>query len=143
MGVLDNYTQTFISDNRHQFIDSNEDKDEIVIGGSCTNSFELPFLYSKNIKSGSVIYKQGLDYVLGLPITKDMIKMENKKCSFSIIQVNLSPTQTLEFNDTLLDTYCQLRLVDINDNVMYDKPHKLKVYKPLSTSLIEEEEDEE
>lgn len=142
MGVLDNYTQTIISDNRHQFIDSNEDKDEIIIGGSCTNTFELPFLYSKYIKEGEVIYKQGLDVLLELPISLDMIE-ENERCSFSIVQVNLNPSQTSLFKNTILDAYCQIRLIDINDNVMFDEPHKLKVSKPLKENLIEEEEEDE
>lgn len=142
MGILDDYTQTIISDNRHQFIDSNEDKDEIIIGGSCTNTFELPFLYSQYIKEGEIIYKQGLDVLLELPISLDMIE-ENEKCSVSIVQVTLNPSQTSLFKNTILDTYCQLRLVDINDNVMFDEPHKLKVSKPLKENLIDEEEEDE
>ena len=142
MGVLDSYTQTIISDNRHKFIDSNEDKDEIIIGGSCTNTFELPFLYSKYIKDGEIIYKQGLNIVFEMPISLDMIK-EKESCPFSIVQVNLSPSQTSLFEDTVLDTFCQLKLIDVNDNVMFDEPHKLKVITPLKTDNVEEGEDEE
>jgi len=121
MTWLDDYTITHGTDNRHRYLDV-EEIDSITIGGSCTHIFELPFKYTNYIKSGIIYYKQGLTVLLSIDITDDMITdLENT----SIITLNLSPVQTQLFSRNALDTFAQLRLISVDDKVMFDEQHEI------------------
>lgn len=138
MKILDNFRETFNSDNRARFM-SVDHTDELIIGGSCTHIFEFPFSYSHYVKSCSIVYKQGLNIVLDIPITPEMVK-ESLSGMFSSIIVKLTPLQTQLFNNTILDTFCQARLINIEDEVLFDEPHYLKIIAPLKEEHMVEEE---
>jgi len=137
MSKLDCYEPTHYPNNKILFL-HNDSIDEIIIGGSCNHIFELPFKYSECIKAGWVIYKQGFEEKLRLQITPEMVT--ECKHRGSTITVKLTPEMTLKFDSTLLDTHCQLRLIDNNSQVLYDKPHEISVAMPLVKETINDEE---
>ena len=119
--------------NDWKFLDKDEDIDEIVIGGSATHTFELPFNYDKVVKSATITYKQGLEVKLSIPVTKKMVVTIGNK---SVIYVYLPPVYTETFDDTILDTYCQLEVIQFDGKILYDEQHKIKVVKPISSSKV-------
>ena len=129
MSILSKFKETINSDNRIKYLDI-DNSDEIIIGANSTQVFEFPFSYSSYVKYCSVIYKQGLHDVLEVYVTDDMVK-ECEDRTRSIITIELEPSQTMAFRKTILDTYCQVRIVTTDDKVLYDEPHYIKVLSPL------------
>lgn len=128
-------------DNRFEFI--KEDKtQEIIISGSAEHTFDLPFLYREYkigqivrpgyIKSGIIIYKQGSKIIIEKDIDPNtMIINEDFDNFCCTLDVKLKPSETQNFDETLLDTFVQLRLISINDELLYDTPHRIIVKAPL------------
>lgn len=131
MGMFTNFSKTTRPDNRFEFLPK-EKVDEIIIGASCKHVFKIPFSYTSIVESGVVIYSQGVDTIFAIEITKDMIK--EKECyDESVIVVKLPAPTTLLFSEDKAgnSTKCQLKLLLKTGDTFYDKPYKLKVFKPL------------
>lgn len=129
MGMFTNFTPTNYSpDNRHRDCGYRDETDEIIIGATCTHMFQIPARWEGFIQSGTVIYNQGLEFKFAKAITDDMVK---EYPGFTIITVKLSPEDTKKFKYSCLDTNCQLKIVDYNNEVLFDDVRKLRVLKPL------------
>ena len=129
MGMFTNFSKTTRPDNRFEFLPK-EKVDEIIIGASCKHVFKIPFSYTSIVESGVVIYSQGVDTSFAIEITKDMVKEDYDE---SVIVVKLPVSKTLLFSEDKAgnSTKCQLKLLLKTDETYYDKPYKLKVFKPL------------
>ena len=129
MGMFTNFSKTTRPDNRFEFLPK-EKVDEIIIGASCKHVFKIPFSYNSIVKSGVVIYSQGVDTSFAIEITKDMIKEDYDE---RVIIVKLPVSKTLLFSEDKAgnSTKCQLKLLLKTGETSYDKPYKLKVFKPL------------
>jgi len=124
--MLKNFTETIYPNNRP--IMREEDKDTIVRGGTCIHIFRLPFPCENYVQDLKVIYKQGLEVVLIKDFADcEVIEAEHK----SIIRVNLSPADTLKFEQNLLDIYVQLKVVTIDNSTLYNTPIKLMLEQTL------------
>ena len=132
MGMFTNFSKTTHPDNRFEFLPK-EKIDEIIIGASCKHVFKIPFSYTSIVESGKVIYSQGVNTNFTIEITEDMIK---ECCDESVIMVKLPVSKTLLFSEDKAgnSTKCQLKLLLKTDETFYDKPYKLRVFKPLDIS---------
>lgn len=130
MGMFTNFSKTTHPDNRFEFLPK-EKVDEIIIGASCKHVFKIPFSYNSIVKSGVVIYSQGVNTSFAIEITEDMIIKEGH--DESVIVVKLPVSKTLLFSEDKAgnSTKCQLKLLLKTGETSYDKPYKLKVFKPL------------
>ena len=130
MGMFTNFSKTTHPDNRFEFLPK-ENVDEIIIGASCKHVFKIPFSYNSIVESGVVIYSQGVDTNFTIKITEDMIIKEGY--DESVIVVKLPEIKTLLFSEDKAgnSTKCQLKLLLKTGETSYDKPYKLKVFKPL------------
>lgn len=118
--MLENFTETQFPDNRP--IVKDEDRDSITRGATCTHIFKLPFPCAGYVQDLSIIYKQGLEIVL----IKDFIDCTVTETPYkSIIAVDLLPTDTLKFEQNLLDVYIQIKVLTINNETLYNTPIKL------------------
>ena len=129
MGMFTNFSKTTRPDNRFEFLPK-EKVDEIIIGASCKHVFKIPFSYASIVESGVVIYSQGVDTSFAIEITKDMVHEDYDE---SVIMVKLPVSKTLLFSEDKAgnSTKCQLKLLLKTGETSYDKPYKLKVFKPL------------
>ena len=129
MGMFTNFSKTTRPDNRFEFLPK-EKVDEIIIGASCKHVFKIPFAYSSIVESGVAIYSQGVDTSFAIEITKDMI---HENYDESVIIVKLPVSKTLLFSEDKAgnSTKCQLKLLLKTGETSYDKPYKLRVFKPL------------
>ena len=129
MGMFTNFSKTTHPDNRFEFLPK-ENVDEIIIGASCKHVFKIPFSYSSIVESGVVIYSQGVNTSFAIEITEDMIE---KGCDERVIIVKLPVSKTLLFSEDKAgnSTKCQLKLLLKTGETSYDKPYKLRVFKPL------------
>ena len=134
MGMFTNFSKTTHPDNRFEFLPK-EKVDEIIIGASCKHVFKIPFSYTSIVESGVVIYSQGVNTNFTIEITEDMIK-EKEDYDESVIIVKLPVSKTLLFSEDKAgnSTKCQLRLLLKTGETSYDKPYKLRVFKPLDIS---------
>ena len=126
---LDKFTETTLV--MPNYINDTVDTDEIIIGGTCTHVFKLPFIYTEIVKKARVIYRQALKTVLTIDVNDKMVHI---CASNSIIYVYLPKVYTELFNATLLDTECQLEIITKNNETLYDNPHKIKVLSPLDNT---------
>ena len=136
MGMFTNFSKTTHPDNRFEFLPK-EKVDEIIIGASCKHVFKIPFSYASIVESGAVIYSQGVDTRFAIEITKDMVHEDYDE---SVIMVRLPVSKTLLFSEDKAgnSTKCQLKLLLKTGETSYDKPYKLKVFKPLDIHAIED-----
>ena len=132
MGMFTNFSKTTHPDNRFEFLPK-EKVDEIIIGASCKHVFKIPFSYNSIVESGVVIYSQGVNTSFAIEITEDMIE---KGCDERVIIVKLPVSKTLLFSEDKAgnSTKCQLKLLLKTGETSYDKPYRLKVFKPLDIS---------
>lgn len=132
MGMFTNFSKTTHPDNRFEFLPK-EKVDEIIIGASCKHVFKIPFAYSSIVESGEVIYSQGVDTSFAIKITEGMIE---EGCDERVIIVKLPVSKTLLFSEDKAgnSTKCQLKLLLKTGETSYDKPYKLRVFKPLDIS---------
>ena len=129
MGMFTNFSKTTRPDNRFEFLPK-EKVDEIIIGASCKHVFKIPFSYTSIVESGVVIYSQAEDTSFAIEITKDMVHEDYDE---SVIMVKLPVSKTLLFSEDKAgnSTKCQLKLLLKTGETSYDKPYRLKVFKPL------------
>ena len=146
MNILENFTDTYNSDNRFEF--SNDDNTDIIVpGADCDHIFELPFSYRGNISSCLVIYKQGLEVIHThfVNYNNDVLDDEYSEHPSCKIRVHLTPEITIKFKSTLLNTYAQLKMTTDNEEpeLLYGDIHHIWVRKPLDfgRGLLEEEGD--
>ena len=132
MGMFTNFSKTTHPDNRFEFLPK-EKVDEIIIGASCKHVFKIPFAYNSIVESGVVIYSQGVNTSFTIEITEDMIEED---CDERVIIVKLPVSKTLLFSEDKAgnSTKCQLKLLLKTGETSYDKPYKLRVFKPLDIS---------
>ena len=133
MGMFTNFSKTTRPDNRFEFLPK-EKVDEIIIGASCKHVFKIPFAYSSIVESGVAIYSQGVDTSFAIKITKDMVPEDYDE---RVIIVKLPASKTLLFSEDKAgnSTKCQLKLLLKTGETFYDKPYKLRVFKPLALDI--------
>lgn len=120
--MLDNFTETTLSDNRPIIIE--EYKDTITRGATCTHIFNLPFPFANYVQDLSIIYKQGLEIVL----IKDFADCEvEETADGSIVTIILSPVDTLKFENNLLTIQVQLKIATVSNETLYSTPITLKL----------------
>ena len=140
------FRPTIHPDNRPHYIED-ENKDLIVIGGSCINTFKLDFNYLDYVKTDApvdaelddkvdlsrakVIYRQGLDVVLEK--YPEEFRIDEHK-HYSYLTVILSPEETSLFSNNYLDVKVQVMVENNSGNLLYDIPSKLRVMSPLDFS---------
>jgi hypothetical protein len=100
----------------------------LVRGGTYVHNFSLPFLCSETLKELCVIYTQGPTQVL---LSYDYKLIEDPETDISYLEFTLTPEETELFKDTLLDTYCQLKLVTFEGNIYFNEPQKIEVTSSL------------
>jgi len=133
MPKLDDFTELTNFDNR--FKGHMDKEDEIIVGGTSTHVFILPFKYSEYVVTSKLLYKQGLFTVL----EKGPSEYELKETEFgtTILTVKLTSDETKLFNHPLLDTYVQMQIHTVNDEILYNKLNKIKVIVPIADILLD------
>lgn len=129
MSLLEEFKETHNSDNRHHSLCIDEE-DEIIVGGSCTHVFILPFKYSNYVVNSKIMYKQGLFTVLEKYPSE--YKLEEKSNGTTVLSLRLSPEDTKKFNRPILKTYVQMKIETANNETLYNKLNKIKVIVPVS-----------
>ena len=86
--MLDNFTETTLSDNRPIIIEEYIPREALP-----ALIFNLPFPFANYVQDLFVIYKQGLEIVL----IKDFADCEEKKTQMEVLLIILSPVDTLKF----------------------------------------------
>lgn len=140
------FRPTIHPDNRPRRIED-ENKDLIIIGGSCVNTFKLDFNYLDYVKTDApvdaeldnkvdlsrakVIYRQGLNVVLEK--YPEEFRIDEHK-HYSYLTVILSPEETSLFSNNYLDVKVQVMVENNSGNLLYDIPSKLRVMSPLDFS---------
>lgn len=140
MEILDIFEPTTENPiNTHKYL-KQEDISEVIIGGTCTHTFFLPlFSYSEKVKECKIIYKQGLNIVLERVPVDD--EVEENDCGTKITIV-LEPDETKLFKKEYVDSFVQLRIVDVDGYVLYNKLNPLNIIKPLDASDANDSESE-
>lgn len=130
--------------NRPPYHINDENKDLIIIGGSCINTFLLDFNFIDYVKTDApedasdetrvnlsrakVIYRQGLNVVLE-KFPSDFSIEEH--CDYSYLTVLLTHEDTKLFKNNYLDVSVQIMVENNSGNILYDIPSKLRVMAPL------------
>lgn len=137
MAFLDDFTPTTVSpDNRHLNL-CIDDEDEIVVGGTTTHIFTLPFKYSTEISSCEITYKQGLTSILTKAGT-DCTKTET--ATSTTLTLVLSPTETNLFKPySALDTFVQIKLKKTTGDIIYGEPNKITIKATIAKAGDEED----
>lgn len=130
MGKLEFFTETVPTDHTWNPLHL-EATDSIVIGGCCTHTFELPFPYEEVVESAKVVYKQGLEVKLVIPVRPAMVQTFNRK---SVIYVYLPAEYTDVFEYNALDVKCQIEFTLHNGKRKFGDEYDLKVLKPLKSA---------
>lgn len=130
--MFENFEPTTFPDNRHHFLPV-EECDEIIIGATCTHIFNLPFNYNtftgENKDKLEIFYKQGLFVLVEKHYCDvDILVHDNNTTT---ITVKLCECETQSFRLCPLNTFVQMKIVDANDNILYNEPSKLIVKRPL------------
>lgn len=144
MSIFDNFTETINSDNRFKNWQECDDEDELIIGASCNHVFKVPFLFtgqSAYARDCRIFYSQGLNVVLekGLEdceVTPETITRPDQTTYYtgcSIISLDLTPFDTAYFKDTVLDSWVQLKIYTVNDELLYNEKRKIKVIPTLES----------
>lgn len=132
MSMFDNYPQSsdYIPNNRphcckHKGLD-------IMTGETAEHIFEIPFNVEEDCLSVEVIYKQGLKPV----IIKDesQIDIVITEHNTSVITCVLTPSETLLFSNSLLNTRVQLKFYMTNKTVSYSDIYKVKIVNSLDAN---------
>lgn len=120
--MLENFTETLYPDNRPLPIE--EEQDSITRGATCIHIFELPFpINDGHVESLSVIYKQGIKVPV-LTKTINIIPVVDPAEYLYKFEVELTPEDTILFEQNLLDVYVQLKL-EKDRQTLYNTPIKL------------------
>lgn len=120
--MLENFTETSYSDNRPLAIE--EEQDSITRGATCIHIFELPFpINDGHVESLSVIYKQGIKAPVLIKNISIIPVIDPAEYLYKF-EVELTPEETLSFEQNLLDIYVQLKL-EKDGQTLYNTPIKL------------------
>lgn len=94
----------------------------IMTGETSVHSFEIPFDVKTMCEDVEVIYKLGLSVVLTKENENDDLSIDDydSDTHSSIVSCVLSPSETMLFADTLLDTSVQLRFIMKDIEGKYD-----------------------
>ena len=97
---------------------------ELVIGGSYSHSFKIPFIYSEVFSSITIGYFQGTTQIL---VKSPAEILEYKEFNNSYLTFKLSVDETNLFSHTLRDTYCQLKLVTLQGETYFNDYQEILV----------------
>ena len=135
--MFNNYPQpaNYIPNNRIKTIEKFEL--DIMTGESASHTFEVPLDVEGECSNVEVIYKVGINVVL----VKDMSELDiepepvasGETPTYTFIIAHISPEETLLFNDTLLDTFVQLKFVLNDGDVLYTEIYPVNVVDSLDT----------
>lgn len=140
MPIFANYNdipEDYVPDNRIRFLRVDCDqKDAIVIGGSTMHAFVLDGNANIDTKDIFIYYKQGSEIKLikDKPQLDIEVVEESGSLPYSIIGVNLSPKETSLFNDYNKDLELQMKLILVDDSVIYTCIYKLRTVRTLDAS---------
>lgn len=141
--MLENFTETFRPDNRFKCLCDCEMPDDITINSTVVHTFIFPFKFDPFVKECIITYKQGLFTILTKSFSTDelinnMVEDENRHFLLkedalkSYLILTLTPEDTSVFKENVLDTYVQVKIITIEDEVYYNSSNKLIVNKPIS-----------
>lgn len=97
---------------------------EIMCGETVNHTFEVPFNIDETTSRVEVIYKLGLTNVLIK--TNENIEIVSED-NHSIINVVITPEETLSFAHSLLDTSVQIKFVLKDNNVSFSEIYEVVV----------------
>ena len=131
--MLDNFTQTFLSDNRPLFIE--EEMESIVRGSTCIHLFKLPIDVSE-IKDYKVSYKQGLHTIL----EKSPIDCELESLDIgTYVKVVVEPKESRLFNWYNKYAFAQIAIMLQDDTVIYSHAYKIQILDTINDDAFKEE----
>lgn len=150
--MLVNFTETFMPDNRFKCLCDGTPHD-LTVGATVVHTFSFPFKFTDYIKECSLIYREGLNIILektfntsdliGSSINREDLKIYLKeRPTKSDLLLTLTPEETMLFRlEKLhcLDTTVQVKIITVEDEIFYNTPEKIKVYRPTQVIDYESE----
>lgn len=115
---------------------------DLVRGGTYSHVFNLPFLCSELIESFEIMYSQGKTTILTGKLTNLQDKspistgvhsdlVEDLVLRTCYITFTLQPEETILFEKSLQDAYCQIKFNTLDGRVLFSTPQKLNVVSSL------------
>lgn len=105
------------------------DKNFIITGQSVSHSFIVPFNAETDLADYEIIYKTGVDIILRR--SKDDLETSVTDDGSSVITCYLSSDDSKKFNNTILDTFAQLKFVMLDGTSSYSAVYRIIVINSL------------
>ena len=101
----------------------------IITGQSVSHSFSVPFNVETELADYEIIYKTGVDIILRR--SKNDLETSVTDDGSSVITCYLSSDDSKKFNNTILDTFAQLKFVMLDGTSSYSALYKIIVINSL------------
>ena len=105
------------------------DKNFIITGQSVSHSFIVPFNVETELADYEIIYKTGVDIILRR--SKNDLETSVTDDGSSVITCSLSSDDTKKFNNTILDTFAQLKFMMLDGTSSYSALYRIIVINSL------------
>ena len=122
----------YIPKNRPKKIKS--DDITIMTGETTTHSFEVPMDVRTETSYFKALYKLGLEVILEKPM-EDCDVVYDEDHLTSILTWKLSPSETMLFSDTWLDTKVQIEFTLKDGSIIFSDIMKIKVENSLRNAV--------
>lgn len=101
----------------------------IITGQSVSHSFSVPFNVETELADYEIIYKTGVDIILRR--SKNDLETSVTDDGSSVITCSLSSDDTKKFNNTILDTFAQLKFMMLDGTSSYSAVYRIIVINSL------------
>ena len=105
------------------------DKNFIITGQSVSHSFIVPFNAETDLADYEIIYKTGVDIILRR--SKNDLETSVTDDGSSVITCSLSSDDSKKFDNTILDTFAQLKFVMLDGTSSYSALYRIIVINSL------------
>ena len=105
------------------------DKNLIITGQSVSHSFSVPFNAETDLADYEIIYKTGVDIILRR--SKNDLETSVTDDGSSVITCYLSSDDSKKFDNTILDTFAQLKFVMLDGTSSYSALYRIIVINSL------------
>lgn len=126
---FDNLPEGYVPNNEHVRCCCCSDNDFIITGQSVSHSFSVPFDVEADLLDYEVIYKTGVDIILRR--SKSELETLVMDDGTSTITCSLSSDDARKFDNTLLDTFAQLKFTMADGTVAYSDIYRIMVFNSL------------
>lgn len=126
---FDNLPEGYVPNNEPVRCCRCSDNDFIITGQSVSHSFSVPFNVDTDLADYEIIYKTGVDIILRRS-KKDLETLVMDDGS-SVITCSLSSDDAKKFDNTLLDTFAQLKFVMLDGTASYSAIYRIRVLNSL------------